>query len=310
MEKTSSLGLKGPFADLTNDVAFKWIFGRETNKDLLMALLNELIPDRDITDITLFKESNLPYAKELKKGVFDISCKTANGEYIDVEVQVKPQDWYADRCLYYSTYNLQEQISEGAKQYSLKPVYVVSIMNFVRPHGPEWDMSRISSSYSLREDECHEKMTDSLHFVFVELPLFTKKWENLENDKERFYFCFRHLHELEEIPEGAIEGVFLKLAGQARLQAMPTKIKKNYINTMTTEIDKRAQLAYQIRIATEEGHKIGMEIGLEQGIQQGRSEGAAESARQIASKFKAMGFPIESIAQATGLSIEEIEKNL
>ena len=34
----------GKYVNLLNDVAFKWVFAREANKDLLIALLNELIP--------------------------------------------------------------------------------------------------------------------------------------------------------------------------------------------------------------------------------------------------------------------------
>ena len=89
----SSEALIGPYANLMNDVAFQWVFGKESNKDLLLLLLNEFITD--------------------------------DGSLIDVEVQV-------------------------------------------RPHSQEWD-GRVLSSYSLREDENHELMTDSLHFVFVDL---------------------------------------------------------------------------------------------------------------------------------------------
>lgn len=35
-------------------------------------------------------------------------------------------------------------------------------------------------------------MTDNLHFVFVELVYFNKKWEDIDNDKERFYFYALH----------------------------------------------------------------------------------------------------------------------
>ena len=49
-------------------------------------------------------------------------------------------------------------------------------------------------------------MTDSLHFIFVELDRFDKKWEDIDNDKERFYSCIRHMHELENLPEGLAEG--------------------------------------------------------------------------------------------------------
>ena len=293
MTKTSTETIKGPFADLTNDVAFKWVFGREETRDLLVALLNELIPDREITDVTLFKDCQLPYSKEFKKGVFDISCKTEDGTLIDVEVQVKPQYWFAERCLYYSTYSIQSQIGKGSDEYMLNPVYVVSIDNFVRNHSEQWK-GDILSHYMLREVQTGERMTDKLHFVFVELPLFKKEWSKLDNDKERFYFCLKHLHELDEIPVGMLEGLFLKLAGQSKVHAMPANVKQEYLENMTTEIDKRAQMKYALSKATE------------QGLAEGKAEGRAESAREIAKNFKTLGISVKDIAKATGLTEAEV----
>ena len=126
----------GTYCDLMNDVAFRWIFTKESNSALLRDFLNELITDREITDVQLYKDSQMPYSKEFKKSVFDVSCKTGDGTMIDVEVQLSKQDWFADRCLYYSTFNIQKQVSESIREYRLKPVYVVSIDNFTRNHGP------------------------------------------------------------------------------------------------------------------------------------------------------------------------------
>ena len=295
----------GPFADLMNDVAFQWVFGREANKDLLLLLLNEFIPDRMITDVTLYKQRQLPYAKGLKKSVFDVSCVTEDGTIVDIEVQVRPQKWFSDRCLYYSTFSIQSQVSEGQIDYTLKPVYVVSIDDFCREH-PGGDGGRFLFSYALREDENHELMTDSLHFVFVELKNFEKRWEDIDNDKEKLYFCLKHLHEMDELPEGFAEGIWAKLADQARIVEMEPEVKKQYIRVMETELDKRAQLNY----AREQGREEGLEQGREQGRTEGREEGRAEGEivkqREIAAKMKSLGMPVETICEATGLSPETV----
>ena len=206
---------------------------------------------------------------------------------IDVEVQVRPQEWFADRCLYYSTFSLQGQIREGDDDYTLKPVYVVSIDDFARPHSQEWD-GRVLSSYSLREDENHELMTDSLHFVFVELSYFKKKWEDIDNDKERLYFCLKHLHEMDDLPDWFAEGIWAKLADQARIVEMELEIKKQYIRIMETEIDKRAQL------------KFARKQGLEEGLAKGKEEAAR--------KMKSMGMDITTICEVTGLSSDMVSK--
>ena len=50
------------------------------------------------------------------------------------------------------------------------------------------------------------------------------------------------------------------------------------------------------------------EKGLIKGIAKGRAEGRAEVTAQNAKRMKAKGYPIEDIADITGLTIEEIEQ--
>ena len=242
VETTENFGV---YANLMNDTAFRWVFGRESNKDLLKDLLETFIPNLRIKELTYTRDKQVSFDRRLKKSVFDISCLTDSGKYIDVEVQVKSQRYFADRCLYYATYLIQEQIRSGAGSYELNPVYILSIDNFSRPHGGDWGDDRIVSTYSIKEDECHELLSDSLHFVFIELDRFRKKsWEELDNDRERYYFCFRHLHELKERMPDYVTGKFARLVEQARLCEMPVDVKKQYVSTMVTEWDRIAQDEY------------------------------------------------------------------
>ena len=105
----------GKYVNLLNDVAFKWVFAREANKDLLIALLNELIPELHIMSLEFYKNTRQSYAEDLKDSVFDVACRLADGRQIDIEVQVRAQDWFADRCLYYSTYCIQDMVQRGQK---------------------------------------------------------------------------------------------------------------------------------------------------------------------------------------------------
>ena len=63
---------------------------------------------------------------------------------------------------------------------------------------------------------------------------FQKKWEDIDNYKERFYFCLKHLHELSDLPDGFAEGIWAKLARQSEFAEMPVNVKKEYIRKMTT----------------------------------------------------------------------------
>jgi predicted transposase/invertase (TIGR01784 family) len=87
------------------------------------------------------------------------------------------------------------------------------------------------------------------------------------------------------------------------------------LGNMTTERDLRNQMRYAIETATAEGLAKGMEQGLakgmEQGIAEGRAEGLKEGVKEgkqtTARNLKKLGVDSATIAQATGLSLEEIE---
>ena len=61
-----------------------------------------------------------------------------------------------------------------------------------------------------------------------------------------------------------------------------------------------------LEYAVEEAEVKGLKKGKLEGIAEGKAEGIAEGQRQIAANFKNQGVNIETIAQCTGLSVEEI----
>ena len=138
--------------------------------------------------------------------------------------------------------------------------------------------------------------------MFVELKNFEKRWEDIDNDKEKLYFCLKLLHEMDELPEGFAEGIWAKLADQARVVEMEPEVKKQYIRVMETEIDKRAQLNY----AREQGREEGLEQGREEGFAEGVTKGRTEGLLEVAAKMKSMGMPVGTICEATGFTPETV----
>ena len=57
-----------------------------------------------------------------------------------------------------------------------------------------------------------------------------------------------------------------------------------------------------ISLGREEGVALGMQRGREEGIQQG----ALQKALEMAANLKNMSFPLDKIAKATGLTLEEV----
>ena len=102
--------------------------------------------------------------------------------------------------------------------------------------------------------------------------------------------------------QGFAEGIWAKLADQARVVEMEPEVKKQYIRVMETEIDKRAQLNYAREQGLEQGRQQGREEGLAEGVTKGRTEGLIE----VAAKMKSMGMHVGTICEATGLTPETV----
>ena len=79
--------------------------------------------------------------------------------------------------------------------------------------------------------------------------------------------------------------------------------KIKYHNDMTTERDIRNQIVY----AHDTGLAEGLEKGIEKGLAEGLEKGIEQERLKNARNFKKLGVSIPTIAEATGLSEDQIE---
>ena len=186
-------GKKVRYIDPLSDWGFKRLFGTEVNKDFLRAFLQNLFPDKEISDITYMKPENQGLTRSDRQAVFDVACRTVGGERFIVEMQKRNQERFRERCLYYATFPIQEQAVKGDWNYSMSPVYMVSIMDFELIHDVRnIEGNEISGTdkrifrYSLREDNTGELMTDRLKFVFIEIGNFSKEAEELVTGTDKW----------------------------------------------------------------------------------------------------------------------------
>ena len=80
----------------------------------------------------------------------------------------------------------------------------------------------------------------------------------------------------------------------------------NIINTAVEEAHAAGK-AEGIEQGMAEGIAQGMAQGMAEGMAQGIEQGSRQANLQSAKNFKALGVAVDVIAQATGLSVEEVE---
>ena len=176
------------YADLLNDYVFKLVFGQESSKDVMIEFLNQVIDDRNIVDLEFMDKEMKSMDREKKDSVYDMFCKTDDDSRIVVEVQRRKQTTYVERSIYYSTFQVRNQVDAGSTDYAFCPVYVINILDFNIDENK--GNPKVKTVYHLREDNTHALLTDKLTFIFLELNKFKKGIEDLDGDiLEGMYFC-------------------------------------------------------------------------------------------------------------------------
>lgn len=285
--KGLSKGTRNRFANLMLDSAFKIVFGLPACEQTLIGLLEALLPDKKIHSIRYLDKEIPGFFLEDQKTIFDLFCEGYDGEQYIIEMQLNPEKHFRDRVLFYSTFPIREQLitpmeeqyhrNTGERKkiisYHLVPVYVISILNFKLPHENEASLrDGILSSYSIRSDQDGERMTDALHFLFLELPRLPYKKDEASRCKtmlEKIAFVFRHSSFLEERPAELSEDLFERIFHAAEIANMTPEQFLQYQSKMLASFDLLAQKDYAYELGQKEKaaaiYRKMQEIGMDPG---------------------------------------------
>ena len=121
------------FADPKTDFVFKRIFGAETRKSLLIALLNNLLEfegDRRIVDVQHLSGEQHVDVAELKLSIVDVKCTDATGRRFVVEMQVLKVEGIEKRVVYNASKAYVMQLRNAEEYPGLCDVFGVTICNF------------------------------------------------------------------------------------------------------------------------------------------------------------------------------------
>jgi predicted transposase/invertase (TIGR01784 family) len=308
-------GIAERYINPYTDFGFKKLFGTEMNKDLLISFLNALFGgDRsEITDVQYLNGENLGDGYGDRRSIFDVYCMTADGSRFIVEMQKAEQTYFKDRSVYYSTTPIRQQAPKGKWDYRLEEVYTIGILNFEFP-GDEYPADSYRHEIKLKDVEDNHVFYDKLTFVYLEMPKFNKREDELETMFDKWMFVLRNLYRLLERPQALQGRVFKKLFEQAEIaqysdaeRRMYEASQKEYWDyTSTLETAENKGIAKGLAKGRAEGEKIGIEKGEKIGIEKGEKIGMEKERKANARKMKEKGLSAEDIADVTGLSIEEI----
>ena len=286
------------------DFGFKKLFGTELNKDLLISFLNALFNDekRIIQDVQYLNAEQLGDGYGDRRAVFDVYCMTEDGSRFIVEMQKAEQEYFKDRSIYYATAPIREQAPKGKWDYHLEGVYTIGVLNFVFPNN-EYPADSYIHEVKLKDTDDNHIFYDKLTFVYLEMPKFNKREDELVTMFDKWMFALRNLSRLLERPAALQERVFKRLFDQAEIAQFTPEERREYQESVKDYWDYYSTM----KTAHKKGKAEGRAEGLAEGEAKGRAEGRAAAIKENARKMKEKNIPIEDIAEITGLSVEEIE---
>ena len=289
--------------NLRSDVGFKAVFADRNNKDILIGVLNQILPpEARIEDIKEYSDReqrrDVPYGK---KTVLDLVCVDRDDRTFVVEMQASEEDSFFERCVYYASGLYHLELSDGVRYKGLRPVYVVSFLNYRLRHDDEslWDTDHFISHWRFTEKRTGMVADQTISVIFVEMTLFTKTLEECVTEFDRLFYIFKNSDGFQRIPEWIEEagGISRRLAEACEVAAFDKEKKLKYEIDKMNEGDIQAQKEYAVRKGLEEGLQKGLREGREEGLEQGREETRLSIARKL---FEA-GTPVDVIVNCTGV---------
>ncbi len=302
-EKHNKESQPAVFIDLTTDFGFKRIFER---KEFMIPFLNDLLSTYNkkgvITDITYLNTENLGEVSKDKRIVFDLKCKTQDGDIILVEMQKRDQEYFDDRVIYYMNRNvaMQGELGDDLWKFGIKKVYGVFLMDFNEKRQLDNKAVRHCGLYDYT-NQC--AFSDKQEFWLVNLPQFrryTKK--DCKTNLDKWLYIISNIKNMETMPFTMEMPVFKGLKTAAEIASMTRNERESYILEYDAYRTSLAAWDYAIK----EGRAKGLQEGRAEGLQEGRAEGEHNANLATARKMLSKGFSVDSIADITGLSPSEI----
>ena len=295
------------YVNVFTDFGFKKLFGEKPSKPLLLDFLNELLIEQEgpIKNITYLNTEHLGSSPLDRRAIFDIYCENEKGEKFIVELQKAKQSYFKDRTLFYATFPIQEQAKQNDWDFKLKAVYTVAILDFVFEEDKS-DIHKYRYDVKLTDIETCKVFYDKLTFIYLELPKFKKKIDELSTNFEKWLFVLKNLHKLNKIPDQLKEERFEKLFAIAEVAHFTREELKSYEDSKKFYRD----IKNSMDTAFEEGKEAGIEEGLKQGEIKGLKKGKSVGVKEGKLKGMNLGMKAGQIEGKKAMIVEIIRKGV
>ena len=289
----------------TKDFMFKNLFGINGKEENLIALLQAILKIK-IESLSIENPELPKETEKSKKGILDVRAKLKDGTSILIEMQVEDERNIGERAVFYLCKLFISTVEQGEKYNDLEKSIAIIITDFSYFNREEYhqiahlkfeESKDINELVDKIEGEESSIVTDKFELHFIDL----KKFKKMKN------------------PKGELADWLNLILGNER--GIEMAVKKNKMIAKVDEENRRLSAdkqmqeeywyaqknLYRENTKLDVAKKEGINIGKKEGISIGKNEGKKEAIEDMVKKLLKMGFPIEQIMEATGLTKEEIE---
>lgn len=295
------------------DLVFKKLFGSEENKDILLSLVNAVLPEhQQITDLTIKNPYNVSDYAEGKLSILDIKAEDEAGNLYDIEMQLKGTSFYGKRTLYYwakifgsqldylSEEDIRKKEKKGKFYSDLNKCIVISLMDF-----EFFDDDRYHRCFVLQDQETHESHPDLdyLDLYFIELEKFEHKYKTVKTILDRWikFLNNANIYSKNTLPKELAEIEPIKKASE--------KLEIMYLDKKEREYYEAQQKRYLDELSRiQEAVEKAVEKAVEEAVEEAVEKAEWNKKIEIAKIALSEGLDNEIIAKLTNLPSESIEQ--
>ena len=289
-----------PELKMKSDIMFKAFYGRKENEEFLQDFLEAVLGEKIEIKKVMHDVRLEQLAKEQKFGILDLGVELEDGEFINVEIQIKNYKNIEKRTTFYACKKLIEQLGPGEDYRQLKPTIIIAILDYSFIKLPEY----ITETVRVAKEHGEYEINNDVKYYYIELEKFRKQNPDM-TQKENQWLSFLDMERGDLLEMACKENDKVKRAVENyEVLTGDEEVKRLAEIRLMSKLEERSALDCAREEGIEEGKRKGREEGKREGIEEGKKEGI----KKVAKALKERKETIEKIAEITGLSKEEIEK--
>ena len=285
------------------DWAIKRLLRQKANFGVLEGFLTVFLGE-PITIVELLESEGNQLSGEDKFNRVDIKARNSKGEIIIIEVQHTRELYYLERILYGVAKAITEHIHLGDSYNEVKKVYSISILYFDLGVGNDYLYHGQNQFVGVHTGDRLQIRTKEQNAIVSRFPseIFPEYILIRVNEFDKVAVT-----PLDEWMRYLKDGIIASDTTAPGLEEAREKLK--YYSMTDQERHAYDEHLNAVMIQNDVLNTAKMEGRMEgrmEGLKEGRQEGRMEERLANARNFKKMGVSPDIIAQATGLSLEEI----